>query len=180
MFKSLRLGILSTTVAALLPAQGFAAPDCQLCVPPLPASSSVLASLPQARQPLRIEIETMLDFSAVARQDHTAGGITIDPISNARRITGGLVGLGGPAMTGTVRMSGEPFAHVRVDFPHFLTMQSAQGSTVTVSDIETSLSANPVFDANGQLRFSFGAKLTVENGVSGEFLVRFPISVDYQ
>ena len=61
----------------------------------------------QAETPLRVEVETQLDFSRVA-VGAMGGAVELDPLSGARRLSGDVVDLGGFAVTGTVTVTGEP------------------------------------------------------------------------
>lgn len=153
----------------------FGAVECQLCSQ---GDTKSVAAAP--RRTLRIEIDSLLDFSTAAHSDAGDGSIEVDARTGLRRVTGGLIGLGGFALRGTVRVTGEPFARVKVDFPRTMAMHSTMGATATISHIETTLSADPTIGADGQLIFSFGARMTVDGGAAGEFNGRFPIVADYQ
>jgi Domain of unknown function (DUF4402) len=169
MFRFLYLGLM---LLAVVPAE---ASDCQLCQPKDDKATSVAA-----RRALRIEIDSVLDFSSVAIRSQASGVIEIDSASGARRVSGGLIGLGGPALRGTVRVMGEPFARIEVRLPTTLELRSVSGATARISQIETTLSSNPVIGASGELSFSFGGRMTVSGGEAGEFQGRFPISAEYQ
>jgi hypothetical protein len=159
----------------LLAAAPASAADCQLCQPKDDKAANVVA-----RRVLRIEIDSVLDFSSVAIRSQGSGVIEIDSASGARRVSGGLIGLGGPALRGIVRVTGEPFARIEVRLPTTLELRSVSGATARISQIETTLSSNPVLGANGELSFSFGGRMTVSGGEAGEFQGRFPISAEYQ
>jgi Domain of unknown function (DUF4402) len=158
----------------LLNAQSYAA-NCQLC---LPKEDKAQNSSP--RRALRIEVDSILDFSSIAIRAQGSGAVEIDSNSGARRVSGGVIGLGGPALRGTARVTGEPFARIQVRFPTMLELRSISGATARISQIETTLSADPVISANGDLTFSFGGRMTVNGDEAGEFQGRFPISVEYQ
>lgn len=132
------------------------------------------------RRALRIEIDSVLDFSSIAIRTQGSGAVEIDSQSGTRRVSGGLIGLGGPALRGTARITGEPFARIAVRLPTTLELRSISGATARISQIETTLTADPVIGANGELTFSFGGRMTVTEGESGEFQGRFPISAEYQ
>jgi Domain of unknown function (DUF4402) len=169
------LGLIVALLSGPFVAMSASAADCQLCQPKAqpPAEAA-------ERRPLRIEIDSVLDFSSIAIRHPGSGAVEIDSHTGARRVSGGLIGLGGPALRGTVRMTGEPFARVRVSLPAALELRALGGATATISDIETTLSADPMIGANGELLFSFGGRMTVHSGESGEFQGRFPISAEYQ
>ena len=173
MFRLFYLGLL-LCAPVLMPAPAVAA-DCQLCQPKDDKAASAAP-----RQGLRIEIDSVLDFSSIAIRTQGSGAVDIDSHSGARRVSGGLIGLGGPALRGTARIMGEPFAHVQVRLPESLELRAASGATARISQIETTLSPDPVLGANGELTFSFGGRMTVSGGEAGEFQGRFPISAEYQ
>ena len=159
----------------LCPVSGAESADCQLCV-----AQEAEPTPPVQRRALRIEIDSALDFSLAAHREVGEGSIEVDSVSGARRISGGLVGLGGPALRGTVRMTGEPFSRIKIDFPKSLQLRSSGGATATISDIRTTLSADPMIGRSGELVFSFGGRMTVSNGAAGDFQGRFAISAEYQ
>jgi hypothetical protein len=168
----LRLLCLGLTLLAVAPVQ---AADCQLCQPKDDKVASTVA-----RRALRIEIDSALDFSSIAIRTQGSGAVEIDSNSGVRRVSGGLIGLGGPALRGTVRITGEPFARVNVRLPAKLELRAVSGATARISQIETTLSPDPMIGANGELLFSFGGRMTLNGGEAGEFQGRFPISAEYQ
>ena len=173
MFRILCLGLL---LPVATPAY---AADCQLCLSKNdPKNDKAQNAAP--RRVLRIEIDSVLDFSSVAVRTQGSGAVEIDSHSGMRRVSGGLIGLGGPALRGTVRVTGEPFARIAVRLPNSLELRATSGATARISQIETTLSPDPVIGANGELTFSFGGRMTVIDGESGEFQGRFPISAEYQ
>jgi Domain of unknown function (DUF4402) len=172
MFRFLCLGFLLLAVAPNAPA---IARDCQLCRPKDDKAANIVA-----RRALRIEIDSILDFSSVAIRTPGNGAVEIDSRSGARRVSGGLLGLGGPALRGIARVTGEPFARVHVRLPDSLELRAASGAIAKISQIETTLSPDPMIGANGELTFSFGGRMTVNGGEAGEFQGRFPISAEYQ
>jgi Domain of unknown function (DUF4402) len=169
MFRLICLGLMLLSVA---PVQ---ATDCQLCQPKDDKAASAVA-----RRVLRIEIDSVLDFSSVAIRTQGSGAVEIDSHSGTRRVSGGLIGLGGPALRGIVRVTGEPFARVQVRLPATLELRSVSGATARITQIETTLSPDPAIGANGELSFSFGGRMIVDGGEAGEFQGRFPISAEYQ
>ena len=155
-----------------LPAQEV---PCQLCSDAEKAQRGAEAE----RAPLRIDIETMLDFSRVTQTFPEAGEIAVDPLSGSRKISGALTDLGGMALRGSVRIIGEPHQPVLITLPNRVLLTSSKGSTAEVVDIASDLGPAPTLDANGQLRFSFGGRLRVKGRVSGIFRGSIPITADY-
>jgi Domain of unknown function (DUF4402) len=148
--------------------------QCRLC-----ASPSVSEAKSAPERPLTIEVETALDLGRVA-QGRGGGSVALDERSGARSVTGGLVDLGGMALKASVRITGEPGAHVRVSLPATIRLTSPDGGSADVVDLRSDLSADPVLDANGQLNFAFGGRLIVGSGASGEFRGRIAIVADYR
>lgn len=146
--------------------------QCRLCAPNTGATRVADA------RPLTIEIETALDFSRAA--DTGAGGsIAIDERTGARQVAG-LKDLGGIAIKGSVRLTGEPFRHVRVSLPTSARLVSPDGSSAEAVDLRTDLPPDPMLDGAGELRFTFGGRLVVSSSAAGEFRGRIPIVADYQ
>jgi Domain of unknown function (DUF4402) len=171
MNKRLRLSFLCLLWFAAVPTP--AAAQCQLCATP-----SAAATTPA--RPLKIEISATLDFSTAAHTDSGEGTIEIDPRTGARRVSGGLVALGGMALKGTVRLTGEPFRHVRVTLPTTIVMHSTMGATADITAITADISSDPALGADGTLAFSFGGKMTVRGGAAGDFHGQIQITADYQ
>lgn len=129
-------------------------------------------------RPLTIDIETALDFSRAAGNG-SGGSIAIDERTGARQVAG-LTDLGGFAIKGSVRLTGEPFRHVRVSLPSSARLLSPDGSSAEAVDLRTDLPPDPMLDASGELRFTFGGRLVVSGNAAGEFRGRIPIVADYQ
>lgn len=165
--------ILCMSVVAAYPLA--AEPSCLLCSAPADSAKSN-----KPMRPLRVDIDTALDFSLAAHTSAGSGSIEIDPRTGERRVLGGLVALGGSSMRGIVLVEGEPFARLTVTIPQSIKLISTRGDKAEVVDIKSSLSADPMIGADGRLSFSFGGRLTVENGASGSFQGRIHINVEYQ
>jgi hypothetical protein len=164
--------IFSLVAAAPYPVRAQLA--CQLC------ASGPAAPLPLPVRVLQIEINATLDFSTAAHSDSGEGSIEIDPRTGQRRVSGGLIGLGGMALRGTVRLKGDPLRHVRITLPANVTMQSTLGATAEIQKISADVSADPVLGLDGTLVFSFGGRMIVRGGAAGEFHGRIPITAEYQ
>lgn len=147
--------------------------ECQLCAPP------EATPIAKAIKPIKIDIETTLDFSTAAHTAFGQGSITVDPRTGTRSFTG-LVGFGGPALRGTVTITGEPFRRVLIDVPASIKLNSPQGAKGEVTDIRTDLPATAVIGGDGRLVFSFGGKFTVLDEAAGDFHGRVQITADYQ
>jgi Domain of unknown function (DUF4402) len=161
------LALLAAPVPAL-------AQSCQLC-----SARPEDAAQAQPVRPLKIDIETALDFSTAAHTDIGQGNIQLDPVTGQRRFSG-LVGLGGSALRGMVTITGEPFRRVRIELPQTIRLNATMGAKADVTDIRSTLGPDPMIGADGRLVFWFGGKLSVLDAAAGEFHGRIHISADYQ
>ncbi len=168
-----RLRHLFPLVMAVAACPGPVAAQCQLC-------AATTNALPSPARALKIDIEAMLDFSTAAHSDSGTGSIEIDPRTGQRRVTGGLVALGGMALKGTVLLTGEPFRRVRITLPVSIVMHSTMGATADITGITANLGPDPMLGPDGTLSFSFGGKMTVRDGAAGDFHARIPITAEYQ
>jgi hypothetical protein len=164
-----RVWILALLLLPVDPAMG----QCRLC-DTQPASSEAAENVP-----LRIEIESALDFSRLT-SDRSGGSAQIDPQTGARSVSGGILALGGMPFRGIVRLTGAPRRAIRVDMPSRVMLSSATGGTAEVYDIVTDLPPAPMLGTDGTLGFSFGGKLSVKGQVSGAFHGQIQITADYQ
>lgn len=156
-------------VLAAMPGGGSA--QCRLCAAP----DTPVA--PVAR-PLNIDIETSLDLGRAAATGR-GGSIALDERTGVRQVAG-LADLGGFALKGRVRLTGEPFRHVRISLPASIRLLSPDGSAADAVDLRTDLPPDPMLDASGTLSFAFGGRLVVQGHAAGDFRGRIPIVADYQ
>jgi hypothetical protein len=163
-----RFFILMVTLGAL---PGWSIAQCRLCAAPEAQSRT-------ATRPLNIDIETSLDLGRAADTGR-GGSIALDERTGARQVAG-LADLGGFAIKGRVRLTGEPFRHVRVSLPAGIRLVSPDGSTADAVDLRTDLPPDPILDANGMLSFAFGGRLVVQGHAAGDFRGRIPIVAEYQ
>ena len=145
--------------------------ECRLCAAVVEPVRSA------AERPLTIEIDTALDFSRASGGN--GGTIDIDAHSGTRRVTG-LVDLGGIAIKGSVRLTGTPLRRVRVGLPASIRLTAANGAAADAVDLRSDLPPGPVLGSDGRLGFSFGGRLVVAPGASGEFHGRIPITAEYE
>jgi len=160
------------TIALPLTGTAAVAQACQLC-----ASAPAAPRAPQ--RPLAITVDAALDFSTAVYTSRGSGSIAIEARTGRRQMIG-LVALGGPALVGTVTVTGEPFARVAIDMPRAIILNSNLGATADVTEIRTDLPPHPVLGPDGRLVFSFGGRLTVRNEAAGDFRGRIPVTVDYE
>lgn len=162
---------------ALLPGPlwGQAVGECRLCAPAPAARTD-----DRPVRPIRIEVETALDFSRIAQSTGQGGQVSVDAQTGARRVAGGLVDLGGMPVRGIVRVTGEPGRAIRIDLPPRVQLRSLSGGIAEVTDLRTDLSGPPMLGRDGALTFAFGGRLTVSGQISGVFRGRIPITAEYQ
>lgn len=130
-------------------------------------------------RPLTLEINADLSIGKLAMAGEGSGSAELDAQTGAKRTSGALIDLGGAAIQGHGRITGEPLRGVRVDLPGRVAMTAPDGSPAELTDFTSSLPANPVLDGNGVLEFTFGARLVVKGRKGGNYRGRIPISVDY-
>jgi hypothetical protein len=129
--------------------------------------------------PLRIEIESGIDFSRSALRGQLDGDALIDPQTGEKIVGPNLIDLGGLAYQGRARVIGKPLQPVRIDLPAAVTLRSAKGAKAELSDFTTDIPGVAVLDANGELTFRFGARITTIEARGGTFRGRIPIRVEY-
>ena len=129
--------------------------------------------------PLRLEIETGIDFSRSALRGQMDGDALIDPVTGEKRMGPNLIDLGGMPFQGRATVTGKPLQPVRIDLPASVTLRSASGAQAELSDFRTDLDGVAMLDANGELTFRFGARITTIEAAGGSFRGRIPIRVEY-
>lgn len=129
--------------------------------------------------PLRIEIESGIDFSRSALRGTIDGDALIDPQTGEKVVGPNMIDLGGLPYQGRARVTGKPLQPVRIDLPASVTLRSAKGAKAELSDFTTDIPGVAVLDANGELTFRFGARITTIEARGGNFRGRIPIRVEY-
>lgn len=162
----------TTHVVQVVPAHAQA--NCQLCTP----QEGPARAAPE--RPVKIDIDTELNFGLAAHDASGSGSIRIDPATGLRSTQGGLVALGGSGFRGTARITGQPFARVRIDFPRTTRMHAPQGGSAEIVDLVASIPTVATLDATGQLSFSFSGRFAVSGGAEGDFRGRIAIVADYE
>ena len=152
--------------------------QCLLC-----SKDATLSSRPSdaSLRPLRISIETDLDFSRITLGGNAgnSGNVIIDPQSGVRSLGGAARDLGGMPVRGIVRIEGEPGRAIRVDLPDQVDLMASSGGVARVTALRTDLPPAPRIGADGRLSFAFGGQLQITANVSGELRGRIPITVNY-
>lgn len=163
---------LALAAAILLCAPAQAQESCRLCY----GDGSAAAG----ERPLTIEIWTDLNFSKLALTGRAGGTAELSATGGGeKRTTGQLVDLGGISVTGHGKITGVPLREVRLDLPDTVEMTTADGGEAKLAQFTTDLPPHPVLNANGELEFSFGARLILSGGRGGNYRGRIPITVEY-
>lgn len=130
-------------------------------------------------RPLTLEIWTDLSFARLALLSRSGGSAAVDAHTGGKSTQGDLISLGGSPVTGRGRITGVPLRPVRVDLPAQVPMTTPDGARAELVDFTTNLPQRLTLDANGELEFTFGARLVVKSGTGGNYRGRIPITVDY-
>lgn len=162
---------LLAAMAASAPAQA----QCRLCAP-----SEQPDAAEKPTRPLQIEVIQPLNFDRLALDSAVGSGtVSIEP-TGGRTVSGQVVDLGGMALSGKVRLVGEPGRTVRVEIPSQVTMLSPGGSDVPLTRIKTNLPPSPRLGPDGTLEFNFGGQLMVTGSAEGNYRGRIPIDAFYE
>lgn len=162
--------LMLTFLALALAAPVAVQADCRLCYGE--------SSKPGERA-LTLEIFADLNFARLALTGRDGGSAEVDAASGSKRTGGSVMNLGGMAVTGRGRVTGVPLKEVRIDLPQSVPMTAPDGGTAELTGFTTDLPSRPTLDANGELTFSFGARMVLRNGHGGNYRGRIPITVDY-
>ena len=125
-----------------------------------------------------LEIEAGLDFDRLVVLGPGEGSATLAP-NGTRQVSGVIGSIGGRAMVGEARVSGEPGRAVRIHLPRRIDLHSAGGQRVMIDDIVTDLPVRPRLDSAGTLSFRFGGRIEVSGDAEGDFRGDVPITVEY-
>tara|TARA_R110000824_G_scaffold30137_1_gene99459 strand:- start:2045 stop:2590 length:546 start_codon:yes stop_codon:yes gene_type:complete len=176
--KSLLIGAFMTVSLAFLPEVLHA--QCRLCATSPEPFGLAKTTSGKSEIPLQIEITTDLDFSRLAVLGNSGGVVSIDPMSGNRQIRGSIANLGGMALHGEGRLTGEPGRTVRIFLPERIQLSAPNGSTAELEKLETNLPELARLDQTGRLTFAFGGQLRVRGDASGQFRGRIAITADYE
>lgn len=154
--------------------------QCRLCAASAPPDGSSGTAAGKPEIPLQIEITANLDFSRMALLSSSGGVVSIDPMSGDRQIRGSIANLGGMALHGEGRLTGEPGRSVRIFLPERIQLSAPNGSTAELERLQTNLPTLARLDSSGRLTFSFGGQLRVRGDANGRFRGRISITADYE
>ena len=149
-----------------------AAAQCRLCEDEPPLNQDAPPAVP-----VRLEVETSLDFDKLVLTDSSGGSALIGP-DGSRLTSGAVQGLSARAMTGEVTIRGEPGRGVRISLPRRIELFGSGGSLV-IRELKSDLPASPRLDSEGRLRVRFGGELLVSGDAEGDYRGDIAITVDY-
>jgi hypothetical protein len=152
------------------------APVAALCI----ALGTAVPARAQQGGGLNVTIDSDISFGTAAHDARGGGTIELDPITGARRTTGGLVVVGSTYFTGRARISGRPFARVRIGLPDKITMRARQGNKAVAAVFTASVAPVITLDALGQFSFPFAGSFRADEADNGEFKGNFAITADYE
>ena len=154
-------------------AQDALSAPCQLCsaTPSDTTNARVVA-------PLRIQVETRLDFDKVVYAGQGSALIALSP-GGVARLSGAASAAGARAMPGSVLIRGEPGRAVRIDLPDRVSLFGEGSGTLSLTTLTTDLPAFPRIGDDGTLSFRFGGDLLLNGDSDGAFRGAIDIVVDY-
>ncbi len=153
-------------------AQDAAVAPCQLC-------SSVPSDILNARpaEPLRLQVETRLDFDKIVFEGTGSALLVLSP--NGAVQLSGATAAGARAMPGSVMIRGEPGRAVRIDLPGKVLLFGDGNGSISIDSLTTDLPSFPRIGADGTLSFRFGGDLRLGGESDGAFRGSIDIVVDY-
>ena len=160
-------------VPAVSSAQDARLAPCRLC------SASPESSL-NARPavPLRLEVESRLDFDKVVVNGNGNALLALSP-DGVARLSGAATAAGARAMPGSVLVRGEPGRAVRVELPPQVELRGAGAGSIRIDSLVTDLPPFPRIGDDGTLSFRFGGDLRLTGDSDGAYRGTIDINVDY-
>ena len=150
-----------------------AAAQCRLCETPTTSPDEQTAE-----GPVRLEIETSLDFDRLILLGAGEGSATLLP-DGTRSVSGAIGDIGGRAMVGSAVIHGEAGRAVRVELPRRIELFSLSGGRILIDDIISDVQGSARLNGSGALEFRFGGRLRVSGDADGEYRGDVPITVEY-
>ena len=172
-FLSVALVAAGLGVSASARAQDSQSAPCRLC-------SADPSEAPNARPaaPLRLQVETRLDFDNIVVNGNGNAVLALSP-GGVARMSGVAIAGGGRAMPGSVQVRGEPGRAVRVEFPRQIQLFGAGTSSIRIDSLTTDLPPFPRIGDDGTLSFRFGGDLRLTGDSDGAYRGSVDIVVDY-
>ena len=159
------------TWASRAVAQELSAP-CRLC------AAGEAAADTQSDKPLKLEVQTRLEFDKVVFAGLGEGQFLLSPQGTAH-LSGAAAASGARAMPGSVMIRGEPGRAVRIELPGRVMLFGEGGSTIHIDSIVTDLPDFPRIADDGTLSFRFGGDLRISGDSDGAYRGSVDIVVEY-
>jgi hypothetical protein len=169
--RAILLALLGAGLVAAWPDAARA--QCRLCEVPTTAPDS-----DGGAAPLRLEVQTRLDFDRIVFAGLGQGSIGLAPDGQTRP-TGAVAAVGARAMPGSVVIRGEPGRAVRIDLPRTVRLYGESGGLVVINSLVTDLPSFAQIGRDGLLSFRFGGELEVSGDSDGAFRGDIDIIVEY-
>lgn len=177
----LRLAILPLALFAAtglaLPSRGLAqdagTAPCRLCTATAPDPSNA-----RPATPLRLEVETRLDFDKVVFAGNGSAVVALSP-GGGTRLSGAATAAGARAMPGAVLVRGEPGRAVTVELPRQVQLFGAGSGSISIDSLVTDLPSFPRIGEDGTLSFRFGGDLRLTGDSDGNYRGTIDIIVEY-
>ncbi len=154
-------------------AQGGGQAPCQLCAPTVDGTNDQ-----QPDTPLRLELQTRLDFDSIIFGGDGEALMSLSPEGSAQ-IFGAASATGARAMPGSVVIRGDPGRQVRIDIPSRIHLFGEFGGTVRIDRIVTDLPSFPRIGDDGVLSFRFGGDVRISGETDGAYRGSVDFIVDY-
>ena len=128
--------------------------------------------------PLRLEVQTRLEFDKVVYAGLGEGQVLLSP-QGATQLSGAAAAAGARAMPGSVMIRGEPGRAVRIDLPNRVDLFGEGRSAIRIDSIVTDLPDFPRIGDDGTLSFRFGGDLRISGDSDGAYRGSVDIIVEY-
>jgi len=172
-FASVVLAAAGLVVPAASSAQDASLAPCRLCSADRDGSPNA-----QPAAPLRLQVESRLDFDKVVFEGQGHALLALSP-GGIVRLSGAATAAGARAMPGTVLVRGEPGRAVRVDLPGQVQLFGAASGSIRIDSLVTDLPSFPRIGDDGTLSFRFGGDLRMTGDSDGAYHGTIDITVEY-
>lgn len=172
------LPFVALIAAGLVAPTGLSAQDASLAPCRLCSNQSDSPLNAPAATPLRLQVESRLDFDKVVFEGHGSALVALSPDGIAR-LSGAATAAGARAMPGTVLVRGEPGRAVRVDLPRQVELFGAGTGSIRIDSLVTDLPSFPRIGDDGTLSFRFGGDLRLTGDSDGAYHGTIDITVEY-
>jgi hypothetical protein len=128
--------------------------------------------------PLRLEVETRLDFDKIIFGGNGSAVLALSP-GGATRLSGAATAAGARAMPGTVLVRGEPGRAVRIELPPEVRLFGDGSGSIRIDSLVTDLASFPRIGDDGTLSFRFGGDLRLSGDSDGAYRGTIDITIEY-